>query len=151
MLTGYQRRAAGLPVQLVHGDHGAGNALADHDLAAGGRVTAILDFEAAGLDLRVNDLVAALTQSPALDSPAFTSALVAGFDVHATLTGPERAAVPDLLVARALGSALWRSAAWRRGDVGIEQVAERLRRLADARAFVRDHRSDLLASLQAPA
>jgi hypothetical protein len=58
--------------------------------------------------------------------------------------------VPDLLVARALGTALWRSLAWRRGDVGIDQVAERLRRLADARAFVRDHRDDLQATLQGP-
>lgn len=150
MMTGYQRRTAGLPLQLVHGDLGAGNALADRDLAAGGRITAILDFEVAGLDLRVNDLVAALTQTPALDSPTSTRALVAGFLVHGALNGPERDAVPDLLVARALGSVLWRTHAWRRGDVGIDQVAERLRILADTRAFVRDHRGDLQATLRDP-
>ena len=151
VMTGHQGRAAGLPVQLVHGDHGAGNALADRDLAAGGRVTAILDFEVAGLDLRVNDLVAALAQTPALDSPSFTRALVAGFLVHTELTAPERDAVPDLLVGRALGSILWRAAAWRRGDVGIDQVAERLRRLVETRAFVRDHRADLQSMLRDPA
>ena len=150
-MTGYQRLVAGLPVQLVHGDLAAGNALADRDLAAGGRVTAILDFEVAGLDLRVNDLVAALSQTSALDSPAFTRALVVGLHVHAALTEPELDAVPDLLVARALGNVLWRSQAWRRGDVGVDQVAERLQRLADTQTFVRDHRDDLQATLREPA
>jgi homoserine kinase type II len=147
-MTGYRGRIEGLPVQLVHDDLAAGNALADRPLSAGGRITAILDFEVAGLDLRVNDLVAAMTQTPALDSPAFASALVAGFLVHGTLTEPELDAVPDLLVARVLGDVLWRSAAWRRGDVGIDQVADRLQRLADTQAFVRDHRGDLQATLR---
>jgi homoserine kinase type II len=149
-MTGYQRRVADLPLQLVHGDLAAGNALADSDLSAGGRITAILDFEVAGLDLRVNDLVAALAQTPALDSPAFTRALVAGFRRHVELTDAERDAVPDLLLTRALGTVLWRAAAWRRGDVGVDQMAERLRRLVEARAFVRDHRADLLALLREP-
>jgi homoserine kinase type II len=149
-MTGYQGRVAGLPCQLVHGDLAAGNALADHDLGDGGRITAILDFEVAGLDLRVNDLVAALAQTTALDSPAFTKALVAGFRRHVDLTGAEQEAIPDLLVGRALGTVLWRAAAWRRGDVGVDQVAERLRRLVETRAFVRDHRADLAAMLRPP-
>jgi homoserine kinase type II len=150
VMTGHQRRVEGLPLQLAHGDHAAGNALADRELDAGGRVTAILDFEVAGLDLRVNDLVAALAQTTALDSPGFTRALVAGFLVHTDLTEPERDAVPDLLVERALGTVLWRAAAWRRGDVGIDQVAERLQRLVETRAFVRDHRADLQALIRPP-
>ncbi len=151
VMTGHQRLVEGLPVQLVHGDHAAGNALVDRDLAAGGRVTAILDFEVSGLEWRVNDLVAALAQTTALDSPGFTRALVAGFLVHTDLTEPERDAVPDLLVERALGTILWRAAAWRRGDVGVDQVAERLQRLVETRAFVRDHRADLQSILRDPA
>jgi homoserine kinase type II len=150
VMTGHQRLVEGLPVQLVHGDHAAGNALADRDLAAGGRVTAILDFEVAGLEWRVNDLVSALAQTTALDSPSFTRALVAGFLVHTDLTEPERDAVPDLLVERALGTILWRAAAWRRGDVGVDQVAERLRWLVETRAFVREHRADLQSMLRDP-
>jgi homoserine kinase type II len=149
-ITGYQRRVTGLPLQLVHGDLAAGNALADRDLSAGGRITAVLDFEVAGLDLRVNDLVAALAQTSALDSPAFTRALVTGFRRHVDLTEAECDAVPDLLLTRALGTVLWRAAAWRRGDVGVDQMAERLHRLVEARAFVRDHRADLLATLRHP-
>jgi homoserine kinase type II len=149
-MTGYERLVDGLPRRLTHGDLGPGNVLADGDLTTGGRITGILDFEIAGLDIRVNELVAALALTAALDSPASTRALVGGFTSVVEISDEERDAVADLLVARSVGSVLWRSAAWRRGDVGVDQVAVRLRRLVETRTFVREHRGDLLAALREP-
>ena len=49
------RVGGGLPVQVVHGDLGSSNLLADERT-----ITAVLDFEIAGADFRVQDVEAAL-------------------------------------------------------------------------------------------
>jgi len=69
----------GLPVQVVHGDVAASNLLADE---RSGEVTAVLDFDIAGADLRVQDLVVGLKQSGALEAPDWqrrATALVRGY------------------------------------------------------------------------
>ena len=127
---------AGLPVQVVHGDPGASNVLADEDT---GEVTAMLDFEIAGAELRVQDLVVALKQSDALDAPDWqrrAAGLARGYRSAQEVTEAEAAAVPDLLRARAAGTVVWRAGRWRRGQARLDDVAARLRDLAATDAWL---------------
>jgi homoserine kinase type II len=77
-LAAWQPAAGELPVQIVHGDLGASNVLAH---GRTGELTALLDFEIAGADFRLQDLVAALLLSGALEGRRWqrrTAALVRG-------------------------------------------------------------------------
>src|ERR1700678_3781568 len=103
-----------LPVQVIHADLGASNTLVDEHT---GQVTALLDFELAGPDYRVQDLVAALLLSGALEGPQWrrrVAALARGHVRALRLDPAEIQAIPDLLVCRGLGSVLWRGGRWRR-------------------------------------
>jgi homoserine kinase type II len=127
---------AGLPVQVVHGDVAASNVLADERT---GEVTAMLDFEIAGAELRVQDFVVALQQSGALDAPDWQRRVIAvarGYRSVQQLTDGETVAVPDLLRARAAGTAVWRAGRWRRGQARLDDVAVRLRNLAATDAWL---------------
>jgi homoserine kinase type II len=107
--------ADSLPAQVIHGDPAPGNVLADPDT---GEVTGLLDFELAGAGFRVQDILAALCNSMALraaDWPRRTAALLRGAASVRCLEPVEVAALPDLLIARSLGSVLWRAARWRAG------------------------------------
>lgn len=89
----------GLPAQVIHGDLAPSNLLADPD---SGEVTGLLDFELVGAGFRVQDVLAALYNSAALRAPDWPRRT-------------EAAALPELLIARSLGSVLWRAARWRAG------------------------------------
>jgi homoserine kinase type II len=107
--------AGGLPAQVIHGDLAPGNVLADPD---SGEVTGLLDFELAGAGFRAQDILAALYNSAALgtpDWPSRTAALLRGCASARRLEPAEVAALPELLIARSLGSVLWRAARWRAG------------------------------------
>jgi homoserine kinase type II len=98
-----------LPVQVVHGDVGASDMLADERT---GEVTGVLDFELAGPGLRVQDLVVGLLLSGALDMPGWArraAALARGHGAVLRLDQAEIRAVPDLLVSRCVGSVFWRA------------------------------------------
>ena len=139
---------AGLPVQVVHGDVAASNMLADEP---SGQVTAVLDFEIAGADLRVQDLVVGLKQSGALDAPDWqcrAAALVRGYCGARELTEAEAAAVPDLLLARATGTVVWRAGRWRRGQASLDDVSVRLHDLAKADKWLGAHGGELLGLLR---
>ncbi|MGH3305601.1 MAG: phosphotransferase, partial [Streptosporangiaceae bacterium] len=130
-------------VQVVHGDVAASNVLADERT---GEVTAMLDFEIAGADLRVQDLVVGLKQSDALDAPDWqhrAAALARGYCGDQELTETEAAAVPDLLAARATGTVIWRAGRWRRGQASLDDVAVRLHQLAAADTWLAAHGSEL--------
>jgi homoserine kinase type II len=134
---------AGLPVQVVHGDVGASNVLADERT---GEVTAMLDFEMAGAELRVQDLVVGLKHSGALDAPDWqrrTAALARGYCGARELTEGEATAVPDLLLARAIGTVVWRAGRWYRGQASLDEVSVRLRRLAAADMWLASHGREL--------
>lgn len=125
--TWRSRAGGGLPVQVVHGDLGASNLLTD-----GSTITAVLDFEIAGADFRVQDLVAGLLNSGVLGGPQWprrTAALMRGHASARRLTQAEIEAVPDLLLTRSAGSALWRAGRWRRGQARLGDVTGRLSRL----------------------
>ena len=120
---------AALPVQVVHGDLAASNVLADPDT---GRVSALLDFEIAGADLRVEDFLVALYQSGALEGAAWqrrTAAFARGHASVRPLTAAEVEALPELLVSRLVGSVLWRAARWRRGQARLAEVVDRVHRV----------------------
>ncbi len=104
-----------LPAQVIHGDLAPSNLLADPD---SGEVTGLLDFELAGAGFRVQEVLAALYNSAALrapDWPRHTAAFLRGCAAIRRLEPAEAAALPELLIARSLGSFLWRAARWRAG------------------------------------
>ena len=121
--------ADGLPAQVIHGDLAPSNLLADPD---SGEVTGILDFELAGAGFRVQDVLAALYNSAALrapDWPRHTAAFLRGCASARRLEPAEVAALPELLVARSLGSVLWRAARWRAGLGRYGEVTGHVARL----------------------
>ena len=107
--------AGGLPAQVIHGDLAPSNMLANPDTD---EVTGLLDFELAGAGFRVQDIVAALYNSTALGAPDWprrTAAFLRGYASVRRLEPAEVAALPELLIARSVGSVLWRAARWRAG------------------------------------
>lgn len=136
LLTGAARRAGrwwpgadGLPVQVIHGDLAPSNVLADPDT---GEVTGLLDFELAGAGFGVQDILAALYNSTALgtpDWPRHTAAFLRGCASVRRLEPAEVAALPELLIARSLGSVLWRAARWRAGLGRLGEVTAHVGRL----------------------
>lgn len=115
-----------LPARIVHGDFATSNLVVDDD----GRPTAILDFEIAGLDVAVNDVVTGVTQAAAGwwngDEGQRANAFYRGFIRHLPLTPDERAAFPDLVRLRVLGSIVWRAGRWRLGQAHLDEVRLRL-------------------------
>src|SRR5207245_446911 len=111
--------AMDLPCQICHSDMAAGNVLIDD-----GRVTAVLDFEVAGWDLRVADYVAGLVQST--DTTAEEAAFDRGFSKRLQFSSEERAAVPTLRLLRQFGTVVWRAGRWREGKSTLADVCERL-------------------------
>jgi Ser/Thr protein kinase RdoA (MazF antagonist) len=121
---------AELPSQIVHGDFAASNMLIDPE---SGQVSAVLDFEIAGTDFRIQDPVASLGQSGALDGPDWerrVTALMSGYRSQVTLSEPELLAIPDLVLWRSIGTVLWRSGRWLRGQDPTDLVADRIEDLA---------------------
>ena len=114
-----------LPAKLTHGDLAPANLLVED-----GRVTAVLDFEIAGADLRAMDLAAGLLQCTGWPQDPGSAQRVGPYlraylDVL-PLTRAELYAVPDLLRLRALGSVVWRAGRWRLGQSTLDEVRERL-------------------------
>ena len=121
--------ASDLPAQVIHGDLAPGNVLVDADT---GEVTGLLDFELAGAGFRVQDILAALYNSTALrapDWPRRTAAFLRGCASVRSLEPAEVAALPELLIARSLGSVLWRAARWRAGLARFGEVTAHVGRL----------------------
>jgi Ser/Thr protein kinase RdoA (MazF antagonist) len=114
--------AAGLPVQVIHGDLATSNVLADPGT---GEVTGLLDFEFAGAGYLVQDIAAGVYYCAALGAPDWprrTAAFLRGCASARRLAPAEVAALPELLIARSLGSVLWRVAKWRAGLMPIGGV-----------------------------
>lgn len=90
-------------------------------------VTGLLDFELAGRSFRVQDILAALYNSTALGAPDWprrTAAFLRGCASVRCLDPAEVAALPELLIARSLGSVLWRAARWRAGIGSFGEVTQ---------------------------
>ena len=138
----------GLPRQIVHGDFGYANLLVTDD-----QVSAVLDFEVAGLDVRVNDLVTTLstsTQAPDPSDDAHVAAICRGFGSVLRISPVEAEEIPRLLLNRVLAVVVWRVGRWLRGHDTPTDVAERLAALAryeEAVAAHGDHLVDLVGPL----
>ncbi len=124
--TAWEGIAGRLPNQVVHADLAVSNMLVSPDTGA---VTGVLDFEMAGYWIRAMELAVALALSGAAHGPGWprrAAAVARGGAWGDRLTGAELAALPDLIVTRALGSMLWRADRWRRGQSTLPEVASRL-------------------------
>src|SRR4029077_3717863 len=144
-----QATAADLPVQVVHGDLGASNTLVDERT---GEVSGGLDFELAGAGARVQDLQVALLLSGALAGPGWArraAALVRGYAAVLSLGQAEIVAVPDLLVARCVGSVFWRAGRGRGGQSVLSDVVDRVAVLEASQTWLAMHRGRLLSVLAA--
>lgn len=140
-------RAGQLAIQIVHGDLGASNTLVDESTR---HVTGLLDFEIAGADFRVQDLVAGLLLSGALEGRDWqgrAAALIRGAACVLCLGDAELQAVPDLLMCRSVGSALWRACRWRRGQASLGEVIDRLHELDASVRWLAASGEQLLALL----
>jgi homoserine kinase type II len=123
--------AGRLPTQVVHADLVASNVLVSPDTGA---VTGVLDFETAGCWIRAVELAVVLALSGAVRGPGWprrAAAVVRGGAWRERLTSAELAALPDLILVRAMGSMLWRAERWRRGQSSLAEVATRLDTLAE--------------------
>jgi homoserine kinase type II len=128
--TAWEGIAGRLPNQVVHADLAASNVLVSPDTGA---VTGVLDFETAGYWIRAMELAVALALSGAAKGPGWprrAAAVGRGGAWGERLTGAELAALPDLIVTRAVGSMLWLADRWRRGQSSLAEVASRLDVLA---------------------
>jgi len=109
-------------------------------------VSALLDFELAGANYRIQDLTATLVQSGALNGPCWagrTAALLRGHAAALRLYPAETAAVPRLIMHRCLGSALWRAGRWRRGQSSLAEVVTRLDVIASTTNWLAGHAGEL--------
>jgi Ser/Thr protein kinase RdoA (MazF antagonist) len=123
--------AGRLPTQVVHADLVASNVLVSPDTGA---VTGVLDFETAGCWIRAIELAVVLGLSGAVRGPGWprrAAAVARGGAWSKRLTSAELAALPDLILVRAVGSMLWRAHRWRRGQSSLDEVADRLDVLAE--------------------
>jgi len=116
-----------------------------------GEVTALLDFEIAGADFRVQDLVAALLLSGALHGSQWqrrTAALVRGNIAIRCVNRNEIRVLPELLVCRSVGSVLWRAGRWRRGQAPLADVIGRLDELDTTISWLAARGQQLLSILE---
>jgi homoserine kinase type II len=128
--TAWEEIAGRLPSQVVHADLAAVNVLVSPDTGA---VTGILDFETAGYWLRAIELAVALALSGAAKGPGWprrAAAIARGGAWGDRLTSAELAALPDLIVTRAVGSMLWLADRCRHAQSTLPEVASRLDFLA---------------------
>jgi Ser/Thr protein kinase RdoA (MazF antagonist) len=128
--TAWERIAGRLPSQVVHADLAAVNVLVNPGTGA---VTGILDFETAGYWIRAMELAVALASSGAAKGPGWprrAAAVARGGAWGDRLTVAELAALPDLILTRAVGSTLWLADRCRHGQSTLPEVASRLDFLA---------------------
>jgi len=135
---------AALPQQLIHSDYDPGNVLME-----GTRVTAILDFEFAGPDLRVAELAAPLTWWPAhfLGTGREWDVIAAFGRGYASVLPPtptELDAIPALLRLRAIGSLLHRLARYQQGLSSAESILARVAYALERDAWLAANRDHLL-------
>jgi len=133
-----------LPQQIIHRDYDQSNILMQ-----GNRVSAILDFEFCGYDLRVLDLVYALSQWPSgfwntgreweiMDSFA------KGYLQRQTLTLAELESLPRLLRLRATTSLFFRLGRYTRGVDLQAGLIERMEEIAVGETWLKQNEEELL-------
>ena len=138
-----------LPVQVVHGDLGASNVLVDERT---GELTGVLDFELAGPDARVQDLLVGCCSPARWPGPAGAAApppWSAGTPRCCSWTRPRSGRCRTCSCCRCVGSVFWRAGRWRRGQAALSDVANRVAVLEAVEAWLAVHRGRLLTVLAA--
>ena len=131
---------ASLPRQIVHGDFAFGNAL-----FVDRRVTAILDFEFAGLDLRAMDLAAACYILTArYHGSTSWRPFVEAYVARLPLTDTEAAAIPALMSLHAAVDLVHWLGRSRAGPAIPARVAEVAARLHEVRGWRAHHGAELV-------
>jgi homoserine kinase type II len=129
-----------LPRQIAHGDFAFGNAL-----FLDGRVTAILDFEFAGLDLRAMDLAAACYILTArYHGSASWRPFVGAYVARLPLTDAEGAGLPALITVHAAVDLVHWLGRSRAGPAMAARVAEVAARLHEVRSWRSHHGAELV-------
>ncbi len=134
-----------LPRQLVHGDFAFGNVLLEH-----GRVSGMLDFEFAGEDVRAMELANALTLVLSKEAgEALWRPFVGAYLATLPLSEAERAAIPDLLIARGAVVLVWWIGRHRSAATPHDWLERHVRRALSLEDWVRSRRGELLDVLSA--
>jgi Ser/Thr protein kinase RdoA (MazF antagonist) len=126
-----------LPQQLIHRDFDQSNVL-----MTGSRITAVLDFEFSGHDLRALDLAYALSKWPeglwnTGREWAVLDAFGRGFCQALPLTPEELTCLPQILRVRAAASLFYRLGRFSRGIESGESLCARIRETASDEAWLR--------------
>lgn len=121
-----ERLYSRLPQQLLHRDYDPGNIFVD-----GQQVSAVFDFEFAGMDLRVLDLCVALRWWPvqALETGQaweIIDAFGSAYSAHFPLSDEELRAIPDVLRIREMASFMHRLGRYFAGLEGDEVIPQRI-------------------------
>jgi homoserine kinase type II len=132
-----------LPQQIVHRDFDASNVLMVDEGVSG-----VLDFEFAGLDLRVYDLARSLsmfTISPWNIPNGWQQvmAFIEGYRQHLLLTADEAEALPDMMRLYRMWSLIHREGRRRQGLASEEDVQARARGLLKQEEWLSAHHWDL--------
>jgi homoserine kinase type II len=140
-----------LPQQIIHSDLGGSNLL-----LVGDRVSGVLDFEFASLDLRAMDLAVAIgLMGPVPDHYALdlnvVRTLAAGYGEWIQLTPEEIAVVPDLLRLRGAVTTVHRLGRWKEGLSFSHAVETRIRANLALMEWVDAHRGALIDALSGAA
>jgi homoserine kinase type II len=130
---------ASLPQQVTHGDFAFGNTLVRN-----GRVTGLIDFEVAGIDVRAMDIAVGLYRFPAYEDALVQCDIFGqGYSTVLPLDPTEIAALPALLELRASVSLLHWIGRMRAGLATIEHVRPRAGRALLTYEWVQDHGEEL--------
>jgi homoserine kinase type II len=96
----------------------------------------------------VQDIMAALCNSTALSAPDWprrTAAFLRGCASIRRLEPAEVAALPEMLVVRSVGSALWRAARWRAGPGNFSEVVAHVSRLEETTRWLAANEDEFLS------
>jgi homoserine kinase type II len=130
---------ASLPQQITHGDFGFGNTLVRN-----GRVTGLIDFEVAGMDVRAMDLAVGLYRFPAYDDALSQCDVFGrGYSSVLPLDPTEIAALPALLELRAGVSFMHWVGRMRAGLAAIDDIRPRAGRALFTYEWVRENGDEL--------
>jgi Ser/Thr protein kinase RdoA (MazF antagonist) len=144
VLESVPRLYAQLPQQLLHRDYDPGNILLAHQ-----RVTAVLDFEFAGRDIRVLDLCVALSWWPADllgtgNEWDLIDAFGAAYTRHVSLSEEELLAVPAVFRLRDATSFVHRMGRYLAGMEAETRMQGRVKHSLWREAWLSSHQQTLL-------
>lgn len=134
-------------MQVIHGDLFGGNLLVVDD-----DVSAVLDFECAGLgpvmmDVAVATMSLCLTPMTRADRWDLAGRLAAGYASVRRLTVADLTAIPEMLRRREVVSFVDRIARHRRGEITTDDLETRASRLVALDRWLDDHSAELIDAM----